>query len=202
MAELHDVAVRQIKNEPKCKICKSPHRDEIDGLLLERSFRVTRDDGTVVNGDFVRRRLVELGVQNPTHENLTSHWKNHCQVVSKDSEEEIADLVEGVLASVSIEELQEMTTSERLDLLELQGYAELQARIKTTGKSGLSTDQLLRIAEIKQRQKQNEDQRKFFTALGAGVAAALGRGAEQRALPVPDGEVIDAAETDVVEVPA
>jgi hypothetical protein len=193
-----DVVVRAIRQEQRCKLCKTPHRDEIDRLLLLRSQRASLDDGTPVNGEYVRARIAELGVENPTAENLTTHWKRHCEVVSAAEEKEIEMAVESLLATVTLDELKGMTTAERLDLLEMQGYLELQARLKRTGKTGLTTDQLLRIAELKQRQKQNEDQRRFLGALGAGIVGAIGAAVKPQ-LPAPahpdlDSEVIHETE--------
>jgi hypothetical protein len=186
-----ELAVREVKTEQRCKLCKHPKRSELDLLLLQRSQRATID-GQAINGDFVKAKFIELGVENPTHENLTSHWKNHCEVVSAEEEQAIDDAVESLLANVSIEELGRMTTAERLDLLEQQGYLELQARIKRTGKSGLTIDQLVRIAELKQRQKSNEEANRLMNALGAGVVAALQRPTEPRALPAPAHPVLEA----------
>lgn len=184
------LAVRAVKTEHRCKLCKNPHRGEIDALLLQRSQRVILPDGTPVNGDFVKARLVEFGVENPTHENLTLHWKNHCETVDAEEEAEIEAVVDSVLANVTVDELRAMTTADRLDLLELQGYVEIQARLRKTGKTGLTTDQLLRIAELKQRQKANEDQRRFLGALGAGLQMAIEKAHEPKALPAahPDLE--------------
>jgi hypothetical protein len=50
---------------------------------------------------------------------------------------------------------------------------ELQARLLKTGKTGITIDQLIRINELKQRQKSNEDQRRFLGAMGAGIVGAL-----------------------------
>ena len=187
-----DLAVRQIKTEFRCKLCKSPHRGEIDELLLQRSNRVQLPDGTRVTGDYVKAKLVELGVENPTHENLTSHWKNHCQVVDAAEEAEITAQVESLLATITLDELKSMSTADRLDLLEQQGYLELQARLRKTGKTGLTTDQLLRIAELKQRQKSNEDQRRFLGALGVGIGLAMEKAFQAPQLPAPAHPVLEA----------
>jgi len=191
-ANVEMLAVRQVKSEQRCKLCKSPHRAEIDQLLLQRSNRVVLPDGTAVNGDFVKARALELGVENPTHENLTSHWKNHCQVVDRNDEEEIAEAVKSVLGDITPEQLQEMTAADRLELLEQQGFLELQARLLRTGKTGITIDQLIRINELKQRQKSNEDQRRFLGALGAGLTAAIGRAIAPPELPAPAHPDLDA----------
>lgn len=181
-ANISSLVVRQVKSEQRCKLCKTPHRAEIDQLLLLRSNRAVLDDGTPVNANYVRAKALELGVENPTHENFTSHWKNHCQVVDRNDEEEIAAAVESVLGELTPDELRELTAADRLELLEIQGMLELQARLKRTGKTGITIDQLIRINELKQRQKSNEDQRRFLGALGAGLTAAIG-GALRKELP-------------------
>ena len=59
-----------LRTSPKCKICQSPHKDEITKLILEGSL----------NGEEIRRRFNELdhfknNPLNPT--NINSH-KKHC----------------------------------------------------------------------------------------------------------------------------
>lgn len=201
MAGAEDVVVRQVKQELRCKLCKHPGRAEIDHLLLQRSQRTMLADGTRVTGDYVVARLREMGVENPTHENLTTHWKRHCEVVDRNSEEEITAAVEGVLASMSPEQIGELSSGDALRVLRTQAFVELQARLKRTGKSGLSPDQLLRILEMEQKQKQSEDQARFLGVLGAGLKLAIDK-RETPQLPTPAHPTLEAEvirEEEVVE---
>lgn len=74
--------VRAARTEPKCKICQSDSRPEID-LILE--LRATK--GKLPNGKMATLTPVcqylrsEFGIENPTKENIDTHWKKHCEVV-------------------------------------------------------------------------------------------------------------------------
>lgn len=73
--------VLRIRDEPKCKICQSEQRDAIDALLELRANRGKDDAGRTVNEQYVRDRMAEWGIPNPTRENVVVHWKKHCQLV-------------------------------------------------------------------------------------------------------------------------
>lgn len=188
-------AVREVKQAPGCKLCKTPRRVEVDLLLLMRSKRAVLEDGTRVTEEYVKARLVEMGVENPTKENLTGHWKNHCEVVDAAEEQAIEDAVDSAMAALTPEQIAEMSSMERIDVLEQQVFLEIQAKLKRTGTTGMTVDQLLRIVELKQKQRQNEDQRKFLGALGAGIAGALQQAKAPAALPpahpVLEAEVVE-----------
>jgi len=204
MAGIDDLAVRQVKVELKCKLCKHPLRHEIDRLLLQRSQRHVLADGTRVTGHYCVARFREMGVENPTHENLTTHWKRHCEVVDRNSEEEIKEAAMGRFLDLTEEELREMSGLERLEELQIQGYLEMQARAKVTGKLGLSTDQILRIEELRSRQRQSDAQTRLLGALGGGLAAAIEAAVKRPELPAPapahpDLDAVVVREEEVVE---
>ena len=76
-----------LTTEPKCKLCRHPERPAIDELIGRRS---AREKG--VNLQYVLERMRELGVVNPTEENIKTHLKKHCEVVSEQQEQELAQV--------------------------------------------------------------------------------------------------------------
>lgn len=200
-AQLSEVAVRAKKHEGRCKLCKNPNRPEIDDWLLRRSFRHQMPDGTPVNFEFVVARFIELGVENPTRENVTSHWKNHCEVVSRTEQDAIDEAVKSLFEQLSEEDILKLSSAQLLDLLQKQIVLEVQAKVKTTGRSGASIDHLIRIEELKTRQKQAEGQKKFLELLGGGIQGALQSAFQPKELPPahPDLDAEVVHETEGVE---
>lgn len=200
VAQLSEVAVRAVKQEGRCKLCKNPNRPEIDEWLLRRSFRHQMPDGQTVNFEFVVARLIELGVENPTRENLTSHWKNHCEVVTRTEQEAIDEAVKSLFEHYTPEQLASMSSAQLIELIQKQGILEIQAKVLTTGKSGITIDHVIRIEELKNRAKATEDQRKFLDALGGGIAGALAAGFKKELPPAhPDLEAEVVRELEEVE---
>ena len=199
-SQLGEVAVRATKQEGRCKLCKNPNRPEIDEWLLRRSFRHQLPDGTSVNFEYVVARLIELGVENPTRENVTTHWQKHCEVVSRTEQDAIDDAVKSLFENLTDEQIATMSSADLLDLLQRQGLLEIRAKVLTTGKSGISTDQIIRIEELKARTRQAEGQRRFLEAVGGGIQKAL-EGAFRKELPPahPDLEAEVVHETEGVE---
>lgn len=74
--------VNPVKSETRCKVCASEHRAEIDALLEKRAAHDKGEDGKVVTQSVVLARMAELGIDNPTKENITVHWAKHCEVVA------------------------------------------------------------------------------------------------------------------------
>ena len=78
------MAVLKIASVGRCKLCKHPKRDEIDAWLEKRSNGEVVD-GNRVNLEYALARLAELGVENPTEDNVKNHWKKHCEKVADDA---------------------------------------------------------------------------------------------------------------------
>jgi hypothetical protein len=187
------LSVVPIKSEPRCKICNSTDRPELDELLLQRSRRHRLEDGSYVTEKVVLARMAELGIANPTVDNLRLHWKRHCEVVSRKHQEERDEEALKLLDGLSAEDLLGMNRQQLVDLLMRQGIAEARVRASQTGKSGITMDHVLRLVELQIKEKGSEDQRRFLEAIGGGIARALGPGVPH----LPAGEVIEA---EVVEV--
>jgi hypothetical protein len=169
------VAVIASKTEPKCKLCQHPQRTEIDALLEQRSSRATDENGVQVNGDYVLARLGEMGVSNPTRENLSVHWRKHCERVTGSKgdqlEEEQAKALDELIAILDSDEYPETMDGHLQKLWDL-GLAEVKRRIMRGDSSGITLDQMRWIAGERTRRQHNESQSDLLAALTGGIAIA------------------------------
>lgn len=79
--------VKPLKTQPRCKICMHDRRAEIDEVLHLRATHGKLPDGKVAMLTPVLEHLAgEYGVENPTKENIDTHWKKHCEVVETQEE--------------------------------------------------------------------------------------------------------------------
>lgn len=187
--------VRITKTEPKCKLCRHPRRDEIDQLLLRRSNREKLPDGGMVNLDFVLDKLVELEVDNPTSDNIKTHWQKHCEIVSTESAEAERLVLQDLIEEVTPEQWRAMTADQKLNWIANAGLTQEMVRILQDGKTTISIDHVLRAMGEQRQRKQDETVGKLLNELGGGIAAALQRGQEPKQIEsaeIVEGEVIEA----------
>jgi hypothetical protein len=163
--------IRQVKTERRCKLCQSTHRSEIDQLLLLRSQSGKLDDGTRVNGEYVITRCAELGIQNPTKENITGHWKNHCEVIDDEAAKAIDQAVDATLAKLQPGAVVDADAA--LDRIIAVGVAEIEERVAQGQRSGIGVDQVLKAIDSKTRRGASEAQSELLRELGGGIAAAF-----------------------------
>lgn len=180
--------------EPKCKICGSADRDEIDALLLLRSDRAKDSAGVAVTTEYVVRRCVALGVVNPNKANLTTHWKRHCDVVDDEERGAHEESVEDIFAELLSGKADEIDVDRALKAMLKQGFSDFVARVKA-GKAAISVDQMVKIADALERRKQSDAQRELLGALTEGIGSWAGAivGAAVPAQLGP-GEVVHDAE--------
>jgi hypothetical protein len=193
------VAVLAIKNEPKCKLCQSPRRAEVDVLLERRSNLETDGIGKRINLAYVLAAFAEWGVTNPTEENVKTHWRKHCEKIES-----------GVVEQMQTAALQALDRMERdgvvvnvnedLDWLWAIGIAEIRERVARGDRSGITPDLLLKVAAEKTRRQHNESQEELLRSLAGGMAQALGERRVALGRPEALPEVVEDAE--FAEVPA
>lgn len=169
------MAVIALKTEQRCKLCTHPQRPLIDSLLEQRSDRSKDSTGTLVNGEYVQEKLKELGVPNPTRENMSVHWRKHCQKVTGQTGEEMgeeqAQALEELLAILDSDEYPD-TMDGSLQRLFALGMAEIGLRIRRGLPSGISPDQLKWVAGELTRRHHNETQADLLQALADGMGHA------------------------------
>lgn len=192
--------VLPIKTELKCKLCKHPEREAIDALLEMRSNRQKDAAGVLVNEAYVKDFLLKAGVDNPTLDNIKNHWKKHCEVVKEETKEALEGEREKAIADL-MARAHEMSLDDLMEWVARQGVHEAMLRELLEGKSGVTLDHSMKAVDTITRRKQENGQRKFFEALGGGIAKALSGGnvkqLEER------GEVVQEIEAgEFSEVPA
>lgn len=193
------MAVRAIKTEPKCKLCRHPQRTEIDGLLELRS-NLTRDPVTrklIWTSPIVLAQLGEWGVENPTEENIKLHWKKHCEKVSGESVEE-----DNEAALAAIKNLQDggvhADTDENLRMVGSVWRAQFDAKIAKGEIPAVSTEHMLKAAAELTRRASSETQHQLLTMFAEGMTIAAGKQPKQ----IEGAEVIDVEAVEEAEVVA
>lgn len=190
------MAVRQVKTEKRCKLCQSSHRSGIDALLELRSQGLDGADGKRVTEAVVIAACVEWGVLNPTKDNLTAHWRRHCERIDEEIAVKIDEAVEASLAK--LDSGTSVDPDYALDRVITVAMAEMEERIAQGQRSGVTVDMALKAIEAKTRRGHAESQSELLRALGGGIEdvfkKALGGDKPKAELPVV---VEDAVYTEV-----
>jgi len=187
------MAVLALKTEPKCKLCTHPARAEIDALIERRSNRETMEDGTRVNIEYIIAEFEKMGVVNPTGDNVKNHWLKHCSRTSETTVVATQKAASEALIKILSGEVT-VDVNRDLDRLWAIGLAEIEARIATGERSGITPDVLLRVAQEKTRRAHNETQSELLNMLGTGLAAAFKPAAKQIEEATIDAEIIEIEE--------
>jgi hypothetical protein len=205
------MAVVVVRTSRRCKFCTHPRRMEIDAELEIRSRLNGQPDdaGVVHNWEYVKGRLLELGVENPTEDNVKSHWGNESKHSYPVTEEEAAmvaveagKLTEEQLAVVERvlgPDWREVTpTAEQI--LELQRALfpfELVDRIKAGKPLGITWDQVDRGINTSTRRSSDERAADLVSSLAGAIemsAQTAGKAIDALAGGEADGEVVEEAE--------
>lgn len=186
------MAVLPIKTEPKCKLCRSPHRADIDALIERRSNRESDEAGNRINLEYVCARLSEWGIVNPNEENIKNHWRKHCEVVSGTEKEEF----EAALSELNQEMLDVMDASDGtidgdLRVIFKLGMKRIRGRILRGEDPGVSVEHALKASAELTKRQDNEAKQELLAALTGGIVHALA--------PAPTPKQIEGAEVIDVE---
>ena len=185
---------RQIKTEPKCKICCSSHRAEIEDYLAIRSDggSITLDDGSEqrVTEDFIFRIAPERWGFHLNRNNIGTHFKKHFQKGDpKRLEQTQKEAVDELVEKLQSGELAKRSTEEFLDLLITLGFERASFDPKA-----VTLDHALKAVAEKTKRKQNDAQEELLMTLGRSVEASVKR------IPLPEPPVVDG--TPPVEIEA
>lgn len=195
------MAVLPTKTEPKCKICQSEHRAEIEALLERRSNREKDDSGKLINLEYVLAQMEAWGVPNPNAENVKSHWrpasdKGHCQIVSEDEAKEFGtDMDELRSEMLDILDGSDGTVDGDLRVIFKLGIKRIRGRILRGEDPGVSVDHALKASAELTKRQDNEVKHQLLETLGAGMTQALAQRKEPK--QIEGAEVIDAEATEV-----
>jgi hypothetical protein len=182
------MAVVPTKTEPRCKLCTSDFRTEIDTLLERRSNREYDEHGNRINEQYVMERLVEWGINNPTSDNIKNHWAKHCEVGTAEAitaaQTAQLDALESILAGGEHANLDEALRT--IVTLGVAGFREKVAK----GMNPITVDHVLKAAAELTRRSHNEAQEDLLQSLIGGIGAALSPGKQPKQIAA--GTVIDA----------
>lgn len=183
--------IRPKATELRCKVCRSPERAAIDTLLGLRSESKVLPDGTRVNLEYVLKRCAELGIENPTKENVATHFRRHCEYIKDSDAAEQEERVQETAAKLLSGELQFADLDESLRWLFTVYIEEQREKVKRGENLRLTHDQAMKIAGEMTKRKQNDAQESLMEALGQGIGLAFGALAEA-VHPAIDGGVVEA----------
>jgi len=212
--ERDKVPVIVVKTSPKCKLCQHPERQAIDAELELRSNLMGKADenGVVHNIEYVLGRFREIGVENPTADNIKNHWGNERKHSYPATVEEAAQqaIEEGELSEQQLEVVKRIlpdwpdVTPTPEQILELQRalfpYTVIQ-NIKNGKPLGITWDQVDRGINTATRRNSEEQAASLIGSLagaieesartaGKAVDAVLGKDE----LPIIEAEVIEPKE--------
>jgi hypothetical protein len=198
-ANLDFSVIQAVQTNGQCKICQHPERHEIDKMIYRHRMRDITDDGTPFTLDYLVGYLAEIGVPSPNKTNIQGHWNKHCEIPNRAAVVAKKKSVGQLLDAIGPKEILEMSRPELLDLMMRQGVLEAGARLETTGKSGITVSDVLKIAELQIREKGSEAQNEFLKALGGGIVAAVKNGIPAKQIAnaevIEDAEIVDEAES-------
>lgn len=191
------MAILATETARSCKLCRHARRPEIDALIEQRSNRTIKPD------DFFAA-LTEMGVENPTVDNVKNHLKKHCRIVDENVAEREAE-VESALKDLALTMFTEILGGDWREhdvspevLIELQRRLyvhELELRIAAGLPTGITHDHVLKGIAEQTKRKQEDAVNELLRGVGRGVETALSSMAARPALPAPahadiEGEVV------------
>jgi hypothetical protein len=184
-------------HQPLCKICKSPYRNQIDELLLRRSFREKDEKGLRITAALISKRAADMGIENLKEVNMTSHWKKHCRIVQSGGGEIATSTSEIGTALNAVKTTYEMVVERILsrplgpdsfadDVIEI---AQLKAHetLRNGSLPNITIDQGLKAVDVKTRRRHNEKVVELLDLQAEALTQSL-------------GYEIDAEDAEVVEI--
>jgi hypothetical protein len=192
------MAVLQTVSRTTCKICSSPHRREIETLIEHRHRRRKDIDGVRINGEYVKARMAEFGISNPTTENLTIHTQKHMQFV--EDSKQLHKLDSGRRTATKLRNgTPHVDIDENLRWMISVGRSEIEDRLMRGEKSGITTDHILKATDALTRRQHNEAQHELLGALVGGIGHAIGAVPAKAVNPVPDAIVLELEAGDIID---
>lgn len=176
----------------RCKLCAHEKRTEIDALLELRSKRQK-------NTKEVLAELEELGVENPTLDNIKGHLgqrgnKAHTVFITEEQQESTQEVREAALEGLKqrIASGEPVNADHVLDTLVHIGMTDLEARLRDGASSGITIDHILKAIGEKTKRKTNEAQDELLKGLGAAAGAMAKKLMPADEQPAIEGEAEEA----------
>jgi hypothetical protein len=176
------------KSEPRCKLCRSPQRAAIDLLLLRRSRGDVDGDGVKITGDYLLEKFAQMGVENPTKDNLTVHFGKHCEVVQAEERQANADELDDVFGELLSGAGTDIDVDASLRAVFKIGVKDLAAQYRNgTLKIGIS--ELRQIADTLERRRKTDAESDLMRTFGRAMEGAMA--AYVMEAPRPHGEIVE-----------
>jgi hypothetical protein len=192
------MAVLQTVSRTNCKICSSPERRRIETLLEHRHHRRKDSNGVRINLEYVKARMLELGVKNPTLENVTLHVSRHMEFV--EDSRKLHKLDSGRKTALKLRTgTPHVDIDENLRWMISVGRSEIEDRLIRGEKSGITTDHILKATDALTRRQHNEAQHELLGALVGGIGHAIGAVPAQALNPVPEAIVLELEAAEIAE---
>lgn len=178
------LVARPVATQMKCKLCSHARRPEIDLAIADLANRA-------ISINELLARLADIGVENPTYDNVKAHRKSHLELVPQAVAEAEAD-VEGELKRAALAIFERIlgadwrsatpTAEQYLELVRALQVHELELKIRAGLPTGITVDQGLKSIGETTKRKHEEGQSELFKSLGAGLTGAFrALGAKQQA---------------------
>lgn len=180
---------KQLKTEPRCKICTSPYRGEIEDLLAIQSRRGALDDGTRVTQEYIFSLAQDRWGFQLNAANLSSHGTKHFipgdpQVLAVTQEDAKLDLVERMRRG----EIEKVPVDDALELIVGIGVAKIKA-----DPNSVTVDHVLKASGELTKRRQDDALERQMVMAGAGLARFFGVAeAAVTKMANPEGDVVDA----------
>jgi hypothetical protein len=198
------VAVLAIQSAPRCKLCQHAKRSEIDALLERRSNGESDETGR-----FNLQRILdilgspEFDVTNPTKENVTVHWRKHCEKVEQgqvdEMQEKKQELSTRALAMCEAEfgvdwQDRVLSNDEYLIFVRICAQYDLSQKILAGEKTGATIDHGIKSVGESTKRKSNEALDEIRKGMGQALQAVAQRelGISRPALPAGVPDIIEA----------
>jgi len=187
------------KTELKCKLCSHPLRDDIDALIEKRSKR------EINLAQLLEKLAGDLEVDNPTKENVQTHLRKHCRIVTEEeyaAEGQHAEALKTRIAEICEKEFGSgwqdriLTNDEYLTFVRICSQWDMWLRVQSGEKTGATIDHGLKAVGEGTKRKHSEAE----DAMKKGIGAALEAFAQQSIGRGPDRPALNAGEFDRDEV--
>jgi hypothetical protein len=183
--------VKVIRRDARCKICNSDHVVTIDDML-EMRYRHQRIGKEVVQQRHVLAKMREVGIENPTIDNINTHSKKHIEFVDTADEAEAPTSEQEQRLAIVVGELGEGWEDKLLSIDEfLRFYVAIESRnlvrdyVKNGNLQGAQLERLFKGAAEMTRRKSD--------SAAADLASLFGAAAEDEQ-PEEESEESDAGE--------
>ena len=169
--------ILSLVTQTQCKICRSEGRVQIDALLLARAMKERDEWGKRVTMTTIHRLMEELGIPNPTRDNVETHLEKHCELVD-DADLALRDVIDladqARMLGARFDE-QGPATADTLPDRVIQMYdLQIRSELRDGKVPRVTADQVRAMIDTKTRRRQNERLTDLLDIHAAALSGAVG----------------------------